>query len=134
MRGFRMKVVSYWRAASTLTLTMVVNLHLQPPLIMFKITIGTKKPFSISKGGMTATGEISASRVSDNPEKVWLHVHILDTGGIRVQDVIVQPATDTQRYFPIGLLNSENAWELALNCKWLIQDLFMTSEQPIYQS
>ena len=83
---------------------------------------------------MIATGEISASRVSDNPEKVLIYIHILNTGGMRVQNVIVQPATGTQCYFPISILNSENAWELAMNCKWLAQGLFMTSEQPVYHS
>ena len=113
---------------------MVVNLHLLPPLTMFKLTIGTKEPFSISKGGMTAKGEISVSRISDNPEKVLIYIHILNTGGMRVQNAIVHPATCTQWYFPISLLNSEKAWELALNCKWLIQDLFIISELPVYQS
>ena len=101
---------------------------------MFKLTIGTKKPFSISKGSMIATGEILASRVSDNPKKVLIYIHILNTGGMQVQNVIVQPATGTQYYFPISILNSENAWELAMNCKWLAQGLFMTSEQPVYHS
>ena len=81
---------------------------------------------------MTATGEISASRVSDDPEKVLIRLHILNTGGMKVQNVIAYPATSTQRYFPISLLNSENSWKLALNCKWLAQDLFMTSKQPVY--
>lgn len=82
---------------------------------------------------MTATGEISASRVSDNPDKVLICIHILDTGGMQVQNVIVHPATGTERRFPISLLNSKNSWELDMNCKWLAQDLFMTSEQPVYQ-
>jgi hypothetical protein len=101
---------------------------------MFKLTIGTKKPFSISKGDMTATGEISASRVADYPEKILLHIHILNTGGMRVQNVITHPATDTRRHISISLLNSENSWELDMNCKWLAQDLFMTSELPVYHS
>ena len=101
---------------------------------MFKLTIGTKQTFAISKGGMIATGEISASRVADYPEKIVIHIHILNTGGMRAQNVIVQPATGTQCYFPISILNSEKAWELAMNCKWLAQSLFMTSEQPVYHS
>ena len=101
---------------------------------MFRLTIDAKKPFSISKGNATATGEISASRVTNYPEKILLHIHILNTGGMRVQNVVIHAATDTQRYVPISLFNSENAWELAMNCNWLAQDLFMTSVQPVYQS
>ena len=66
--------------------------------IMLHLTVGVKKPFCISKGSKTATGEISLSRVADYPELRMIHVHILDTGGMHVQNVYILPAQGAIRY------------------------------------